>query len=174
MAAYFRMFLEAYRLMEAAVRQYEMPLPQMKLSGWKKLLAFFSVVFLLFAFRWSIDSMFHWKHQTPARALMVPVAIAITMIFRPFPWQSYSRGSLILGDDFIEGRTQTGLLTFKKHIRRDQIKSIVENRRGLTIMDRSEFAARMLGFVFVPATMPEYQEIRTLLLQWAPPNSRLL
>jgi len=35
-------------------------------------------------------------------------------------------------------------------------------------MDRSEFAARMLGFVFVPASMPEYQEIKSTLTRWAP------
>jgi hypothetical protein len=157
-----------------AARQYEIPPPQITLSWWKKLAAFFAVLFSMFAFRWGIDSIFHWKHQNPAVALIIPVALAITMVFRPFPWQFYSRGSLILGDDFVEGRTETGWHTFKKRIRRDQIKSISENRRGLTIMDRGEFAARMLGFVFVPATMPEYQEIRTLLLQWAPPNFKLL
>ena len=35
-------------------------------------------------------------------------------------------------------------------------------------MDRGEFGARMLGFVFVPATMPEYQEIKSILSGWAP------
>jgi hypothetical protein len=35
-------------------------------------------------------------------------------------------------------------------------------------MDRGEFAARMLGFVFVPATIPEYQEIKSILNGWAP------
>jgi hypothetical protein len=37
----------------------------------------------------------------------------------------------------------------------------------MCVMDRGQFAARMLGFVFVPATMPEYQEIRLILSGWA-------
>jgi hypothetical protein len=78
------------------------------------------------------------------------------------------RQRLIIGHNFIEARTQTGSLRFKKRISREKIKSISENRRGLCVMDRREFGARMLGFVFVPATMPEYQEIRSELALWAP------
>jgi hypothetical protein len=56
----------------------------------------------------------------------------------------------------------------KKRIYRERMKSIKENNRGIFVMDRGNFAARMLGFVFIPATMPEYQEIRSELAQWAP------
>jgi hypothetical protein len=68
----------------------------------------------------------------------------------------------------VEGRTHAQWVTYKKRIRRDRIKSISENKRGLCVMDRGEFAARMLGFVFVPATIPEYQEIKSILRGWAP------
>ncbi len=87
--------------------------------------------------------------------------------FRPARRWFPTGGSLIIGDDFIEGRTRYNGFTFKKRIRREQIKSISENRRGLCVMDRGEFAARMLGFVSIPATMPEYEQIRSELAGWA-------
>ena len=81
------------------------------------------------------------------------------------------RGSrLILGKDFLESRAQYNGSAFKKRISREKIKAISENRRGLCVMDRGKFAARMLGFIFVPASMPEYQEIRSELARWAPIN----
>jgi hypothetical protein len=152
----------------ADVRQYAIPPPQIKLSWWKKLAAFFAVVFFMLAFRWSIESMFHWKHQSGIEAFIIPVAVAIPLAFRSLQKLLPGGRNLILGDDFIESRTQMGSFTSKKRIRRDQIKSISENRRGLRIMDRSEFAARTLGFVFIPATLPEYQEIKSILGQWMP------
>jgi hypothetical protein len=77
-----------------------------------------------------------------------------------------------MGENFVEGRTKARWFTFTKRIYRDRIKSISENKWGMCVMDRGQFAARMLGFVFVPATMPEYQEIRLILSGWAPVQGR--
>lgn len=60
---------------------------------------------------------------------------------------------LIIGHNFIEARTRTGSLPFKKRIGREQIKSISETRRGIYIRDRGKFAARILGLIFIPASM---------------------
>jgi len=110
----------------------------------------------------------HWERESTASSLFM--AVAFGAYFGLLPKQRWlpTGGSLIIGDDFIEGRTQAKWFNFKKRISRQKIKSVLENRRGLCVMDRGEFAARMLGFVFVPATMPEYQEIRSELAQWAP------
>jgi len=81
---------------------------------------------------------------------------------------SFKGGSVIIGPNFIEGHTLVGRCTFKKRIGREQIKSISENKRGLSVMNRGRFATWMLGFVFIPATMPEYQEIRAALVLWSP------
>lgn len=75
-------------------------------------------------------------------------------------------GSLTIGENYVEGRTRAGWFTFKKRIHSDQIQTISENGRGICVFDRGEFAARMLGFVFIPAGIPEYQEIRSILAQW--------
>jgi hypothetical protein len=155
--------------MKPSVRQYEIQPREINLSWSKKVVLFFAVSFFMFGFRWVIESFLHDKHQPILEALIMPVVVAASFVFRPLRrWLPQSGGSVIIGDDFIEGRTRASWFTFKKRIRRDQIKSISENRQGLCVMDRGKFAARMLGFVFVPARLPEYQEIKSILSGWAP------
>ena len=154
--------------MEAAIRQYDIPPRRISLSWWKKVALFFAVGCFMFGFRWVVESLLHWTHQPFIEALILPVVLGFSFAFRPLSRWLPGGGSVIIGDDFIEGRTRANWFTFKKRISRDQIKSISENKRGLCVMDRGEFAARMLGFVFVPATMPEYQEIKALLMRWVP------
>jgi len=153
--------------MEAALRQYEIQPRVIHFSWWKRIALFFVFSCFAFGFRWIVDISLHWERESTLRALIMAVALGGLFAFRPQRW--FPRGaSIIIGDDFIEGRTQYNWSTFKKRIGREKIKSISENRRGLCVMDRNKFAARMLGFVFVPATIPEYQEIRSELAQWAP------
>jgi len=104
-------------------------------------------------------------------ALFMPVFLGAVFSLR-FPKRLPRGGSLIIGEDFVEGRMRAQWFTFKKRIHKERIRSISESKRGLCIMDRREFAARMLGFVFVPATIPEYQEIRSILSGWAPVQGR--
>jgi hypothetical protein len=158
--------------MEPAVRQYEIQHQPIMLSFGKKLAAFFAVGFFTFAFRWGIEYLFHWKHQSGIGVLFFTVAMGIYFAWRPFQNQLLRKGSLILGDDFIERDIPTWWATVNKRIRRDQIKSIAEDRRGLRVMNRGKFGTFMLGFIFVPATMPEYQEIRAVLGQWIPIQTR--
>ena len=155
--------------METAIRQYEIQPREISLSWRTKVALFFAVGCFMFSFRWIIESFLHWKHQPIIEALILPVILGASFAFRPFNrWLPQGSASVIIGDDFIEGRTRASWFTFKKRISREKIKSISENRRGLCVMDRREFAARMLGFVFVPATIPEYQEIKSILSGWAP------
>jgi hypothetical protein len=157
--------------MEPAIRQYDFAVTVRPISfSWQKKVAlFFAVGCFAFGFRWMIESLLHWEHHSIIRALIEPIVLAAVFVFRPLNrWVPQGGGSVVIGQDFVEGRTRTSWFTFKKRIRRDRIKSISENSRGLCVMDRGEFAARMLGFVFIPATLPEYQEIRSTLTQWAP------
>lgn len=101
------------------------------------------------------------------QALIMPVALGAMLGLR-FPKWLPRGGSVVIGEDFVEGRTRARWFTLKKRISREKIKFILENKRGLCVMDRGKFAARMLGFVFVPATMPEYPEIKSILSGWAP------
>ena len=144
------------------------------LSLWKKLAAFFAVGFFTFAFRWSIEYVFHWQHPSAIGALIMPVAVAIPLSFgRPhFRQLILKSSSLTMGNDFIESHTRMSWFTVKKRLYRDEIKSISENRRGLRVMNHGKFGTFMRGFVFVPATIPEYQEIKAVLAQWTPIQTR--
>jgi hypothetical protein len=156
--------------MESAIRQYEIPYQPITLSLFRKLAAFFAVGFFMFAFRWGIEYLFHWQHPSRIGALIMPVAVAIPLSFgRPhFRQLILKSSSLTMGNDFVEGHTQMSWFTIKKRLYRDEIKSISENRRGLRVMNRGKFGTFMQGFVFVPATIPEYQEIKAVLAQWTP------
>lgn len=158
--------------MDSNVRQYEIPFPPRKLSWRKKLVWFFITFVYAFAFRWLCEVLFHWKHRPFPEALIFPVIFAALYVFLPrFKW-TRSIGSVLLAESFVEGRAHTGWYTMKKRIYRDRIKSITENRYGMCVMDRSEFLARMTRFIFIPATLPEYAEIRYTLAQWHPIKSK--
>ena len=133
---------------------------------------FFAVLVFTGAFRWGIEYLFHWKHPSEPGALFVPVAVGASFAWRSFQNLLIKKGSLTLGDDFVERDIRTGWLTVKKRIRREQIKSITEDRQGLRVMNRGKFGTFMRGFVFVPATMPEYQSIKSVLAQWMPIQTR--
>ena len=156
--------------MEAAIRQYDIPPRQISLSWWKKMAVFFAVGCFMFGFRWVIEGLMHWEHEPFIRALLMPVVFGLWFAFRPLNgWLPQGGGSVIIGDDFIESRMQYNGFTFKKRIiPRERIKSISENKRGLCVMDQGKFAARMLGFIFIPRPTPEYQEIKSILSGWAP------
>ena len=153
--------------MEPAVRQYEIQPPQIKVSLWRRVALFLGIGCFTFIFRWIVEGIFHWGHRPMPESLFMPVALGAVFSLR-FPKWLPRGGSLIIGEDFLEGRTRAQWFTYKKRIPRDRIKSISENKRGLCVMDRGRVAAGMLGFIFVPASMPGYQEIRSELALWAP------
>jgi len=113
--------------------------------------------------RWIIESLSYSKHQPVIDTLIMPAVVGAWCAFIFF-----KGGSVIIGHDFIESRTLLGRWTFNKRIGREQIKSMSENKRGLCVMDRGKCAARMLGFIFIHATLPEYQEIKSILSGWVP------
>jgi hypothetical protein len=152
--------------MDSVIGQYEIPPPQ-KASWRKRLLLFFPLLAFVFAFRWIIEEALHWEHRRFPEVLIFPVVFAAMYAFR-FPRTGAIGGSVIIGADFVEGRTYSLWFTSKKRIYRNRIRSISENRAGICVMDRGRFAARMLGFVFVPTRTPEYEKIKARLLQWVP------
>jgi hypothetical protein len=159
--------------MEPAIREYEIQLRQISLSWRKKVALFFLVGCFMFGFRWIIESFFHWEHQPILEALILPVALGAYFAFRPFSrWFLQPSVRVIIGDDFIEIRVRSAFFRYKKRIRREQIKSISEGRRGLRVMHRGKFGSIMPSFILIPATMPEYQEIKSILSGWAPVQAR--
>ena len=158
--------------MKPVLRQYEILPRPIPMSWWKRTGLFFAVFFFMFGFRWIIDSLMHWERESFVVTLMMPLVFGVVFGWR-LPERLARGGSLIIGPDFVEGRTRFNWFTIKRRIARDRIKRISENNRGLFIRDRREFAERMLGFIVVPATMPEYQEIKSILSGWAPVQAQL-
>jgi hypothetical protein len=155
--------------MEPAVRQYEIQPLEINLPWSKKVVLFFALSCFIFGFRWVIENLLHDKHRPILEALIMPVVVGAWCAYRPLkPWLLQSSGSVIMGDNFIERNMGATWFGYKKRIRRDQIKSISEGKRGLRVMSRGKFESIMLGYIFVPATMPEYQEIKSILSGWAP------
>jgi hypothetical protein len=149
--------------MEPDVRQYDISRLKASPSRGETAAMFLAVTCSIFGIRWIIESLSHSKHQPVIATLIMPVMVGAWCAFT-----SFKGGSVIIGHDFIEKRTLVGRLTFKKRIGREQIKFISENKRGLAVMNRGRFATWMLGFIVVPATLPEYQEIKSILSGWAP------
>ena len=161
--------LRADKAMEAGVRQYEIPVRQIKLSLGQRCLLFIALVVILFGLRWFLEAAFHWEHRSLIVELIDPLVLSAAIAFGTFLKKVQPQTTtLILGEDFLETRRKQGWLTSTRRIRREKIRSVSENTWGLTVMDRGQFAARMLfGFVFVPASLPEYQQIKGIVMQWA-------
>jgi hypothetical protein len=149
--------------MEPQIRHYDISRLEVSPSWAEKAAVFLAITCFMFGFRWIMESLLHWAHRPGIGALIMPVVVGAWCAFT-----SFKGGSVIVGQDFIEGRTLIGRWTFKKRIGREQIKSISEDRRGVYIRDRGKFAARILGLIFIPASTPDYQEIRSILSGWAP------
>lgn len=111
--------------MDPTVRQYEIPPPQIKVSWWRRIVLFLGIGCFTFIFRWIVEGIFHWGRQPMPESLFMPVALGAVLGLR-FPKWLPRGGSLIIGEDFVEGRTQARWFTYKKRIRRDRIKSISE------------------------------------------------
>jgi hypothetical protein len=153
--------LKPTHAMEPQIRRYDISRLEASPSWAEKTVVFLAITCFIFGFHWIIESLLHLEHRPGIGTLIMPVVVGAWCAFT-----SFKGGSVIIGHDFIEGRTLVGRLTFKKRIGREQIRAISENRRGLKVMDRDGFA-RMLGFVFIPASLPEYREIRSELALWA-------
>jgi hypothetical protein len=153
--------------MEPVVRQYEIQLSQPSATWVKRVIWFCGLADFAFIF-WSVrDAILHSPDQPLIDALFMPVVMAALLVFASFK-RSQPKMTVTIGNDFIESGMRAAWFRYKKRIRRQEIKSISENKRGLRIMDRGKFGSTMLGFISIPATMPEYQEIRSELARWAP------
>ena len=160
--------LRPLKAMEPAVRQYESVSPLLSVSWLKKAGVFIVVGCSWFVLHRAGSSLFHWPQESLDRLLFTSVLFGAIFVLFQF---SYGRPQrLMIGQDFIEARTQIYSFRFKKRIRREQIKSISENKRGLYVRDRGKIAARILGLIFIPRSTFEYKEIRSELAQWAPIN----
>src|ERR1700748_1861881 len=100
----FRMF-SILKAVEAAIRQYEIQPRVIHFSWWKKIALFFAISCFAFGFRWVLDTSLHWEHRSTMSAVIMAVALGAVFAFRPARHWFPTSGSLIIGDNFIEGHT---------------------------------------------------------------------
>lgn len=149
-----------------------------------RLRIFFGCFIFMVLLRWGMGSFLFNEHyhrgefETWLEILLLPTVLSLTYALRfhtMFGWNSL----LTLGDDFVERVMFVRFVTVKKRIERHRVRSVREvsrvrlgiHRRGVAVRDRGAFAAWLLGYVFVPATVDDYETIKAKLLNWTPPVS---
>src|ERR1700682_440749 len=166
--------------MSAEVKTYEITSEMRYGHGSKfarcwRLWLFYFVVFVIVSV--PVDRMIFGKWE-PVKSLFIGAFSVVFMaIVMPLILHT-EQSSLMVSDDFVE---LTSTLTFKtltKRISRNKVTDVKEMtfgggllgpaRRGLAVRDRGWFGARFWGFVFIPAELPDYEEIKRRLLQWTP------
>lgn len=95
--------------------------------------------------------------------------IGMVFIFSPKTSLKYK---LMVDEVSMSGEQATGWFRIRKAVRKGMIRSIfpVNGRfgasSGVGVSERSRFGARMLGWVFLPNTLPEFERLRTLAENW--------
>jgi hypothetical protein len=95
---------------------------------------------------------------------------------RPFLPKRLKLGDykLLVDDDSITGVTErTGWMrwwTTRRTVRKGRVRTIFEIRakafRGLGVSERSKLGARLWGFVYLPQSLPEFEELKQLVEGW--------
>ena len=64
------------------------------------------------------------------------------------------------------------VLVVSEDCRKDKVRTIFEIKvapfrpEGIGISEKSEFGARMFGFIYVPKTLPEFDRLKSLAESW--------
>jgi hypothetical protein len=69
-------------------------------------------------------------------------------------------------------QSSDGTLIREAVLRKGMVRSIFRVPGGIGVSERKQFAARMLGFIVIPNTLPKFEELRTLLESWRADDSR--
>jgi hypothetical protein len=177
--------LRHHKIVTGQAKQYFITSPFSKKPS---LVARLRIFFWCFAFmvllRWVMGRFLFHEHyhrgefETWLEILLLPTVLSFTYALRfhiMFGWNSL----LTVGDDFVEQTVIARYMNIKKRIERQRVRSVSEvsrvrfgiHKRGVAVRDRGKFAAWLLGYVFVPATIEDYDVVKAKLLSWAPPAS---
>jgi hypothetical protein len=138
---------------------------QRRLTAFVLTLAWFILVM------WGTNHLFFQSSLGYASVFVFAFFMAVAAAIRPFRFLEPPRIELEIGDDYIERRI-TGTYTQRKRIARAKVRSITEidfrGAKRLAVKNHGWFGSFMLGYITVPSTIPEYEDIKTHLLQWQP------
>jgi hypothetical protein len=150
--------------------------------GQKTLIALlFAGLFFLFRFGWSLLAPTALEKERGLLSVALEVGLfslvwGSLMAFIPRRWFSLtsrlgrnSRPEVYLFVDEESISSEIRPAGTRTTVRRGKIRSIFQIKGrldGMGISERSEFGARMLGFVYLPASLPEYEELKRLAESW--------
>ncbi len=152
--------------MEAAIREYAIPRRRAPFFVWRRLAEFLSIAMLVLFLQWAHSAAFKRPPRDAFDVIFMPLLLAAWFTTGPLTRLFSERKSLTLGEDFIEYRAKSRISRDRRHIRRDRITSLRETEEGLLVQDQSKMGTFMLSNILVPASMPEYNEIKETLLRW--------
>jgi hypothetical protein len=159
------------------VQTYIAELEQPKLNARQKIVTGLVNFVCLFSLRWLLETLFHWNTGVLSNVFWAAwMAIFFTFSTRwMFPPSSTSLKFLVDEDSITMLTQYRGVMKWYKSrrtIHRGSVRSQWEIKfpggyiRGTAFSERSRFGAAMLGFVLIPATLPEYEELKQLAESW--------
>jgi hypothetical protein len=168
--------------MDLSTREYDItPKPaegQTARQRWRMRCAQLVLIFLLaLSLQWLADTfVFPRVRRGWVDLLIMPVMVTLALTFSLFRlFRRKISIVLTVGEDFVERRTDIGSRILNKRISRLRVRSIDETTlrpgtsyatRGLAVRDRGAFGTGMLGYIFIPETIPDYDEVRNRLTGW--------
>lgn len=123
------------------------------------------------------DLLWHWNQLTMplfSDAVIWAAGFAVLFTGSSFLFRNRrerERYVLIIDDDemcvkFDRSTFNFIFLHLKWKVRRDQIRAISENKRGLVISKYNRFGTFFLGAVWIPKKLPEYEFVKNLAISW--------
>jgi len=103
--------------------------------------------------------------QMISMALIQSIFFAISMSF--FYKRTLTGYEIVIDDDEIRTRNfRISNYLFARTVRRGQIRTVIERRKGLLISGRSKIGTFLWGGIWVPKTLAEYEFLKSLALSW--------
>jgi hypothetical protein len=139
----------------------------------------FAAIFFAIRFGWDFVAPIEKERDVLSVALkdgLWALLMGTMMAFLPRPWvPSKPRISIdfFVDEESISSEFRSyGILKWRlirRTVRRGKIRSVFEIKGrlgGIGISERGGFAARMWGYVYVPTSLPEYEEVKRLAESW--------
>jgi len=141
----------------------------------------FGGTFFVLRFCWSLLSPTSSERNRGPLSLAIQIGVVSLVFgvgmgfFRPRRFPNYSY-KLLVDQDSITGVAKytgwMGWLGTRRTVRKGKIRSIFEIKAaagrsgGIGISERTILGARMMGFVYIPKTLPEYDDLKGLAESW--------
>jgi hypothetical protein len=143
----------------------------------------FASVYFVLRFSWSVLSPSQAERFRGLSSLAIEIGFAsvisaLAMVFLSPIWKRLGRDLKINYKLLVDADSITAVFPIwrnrlsRRMVRKGKVRSIFEIKAafsrsgGIGISERNEFAARILGFVYVPKAFPEFDKLKSLAESW--------